>query len=204
MDAVDILLQTNDYSKNTEQCLGLILSESDKIDADHVDIKGQTRLHTIKKETPVEIIRLLLKAKVPIDRQDKDGYTPLAISIREGNTGVTKYLIDQGACINVFSPKFGSLLHLAVTKGAVGLVKLLIDSGADYDAVDPEYGASLLYTALGIKDSSELQKMVKYLVDEAKVPINQFGGELGYPVIRAAYMAMTDSTNGIKMLKFLI
>ncbi|KAL6887054.1 putative ankyrin repeat protein [Trichoderma evansii] len=202
MDAVDILLQTKNCSKNVEQCLRLILSEPDKIDADHVDTKGQTRLHTIKKKTPVEIIQLLLKAKVPLDRPDNDGYTPLAISIREGNTSVAKYLIDQGASINVFGPSFGSILHLAVNRGAVGLVKLLIDSGADYEAVDPKYGASLLYTALGIRNSSELQRMVKYLVDEVKVPINKLGGELGYPIIRAA--DITDYTDSLKMLKFLI
>lgn len=204
VDAVDILLQTNSYTKDTEQCLRLILSELDQIDAAYVNTKGQTRLHVIKKRTPVAIIQLFVKAKVPLDRPDNDGYTPLAISIREGNMNVAKYLIDQGASINVFSPSFGSILHLAVAKGAVGLAKLLIDSGADCEAVDPKYGTSLLSTALGIKDSSELQTMVKYLVDEAKVSVNKLGGEFGYPLIKAADMTRTNYTIGIKMLKFLI
>ncbi|KAM0513489.1 hypothetical protein ACHAPE_007751 [Trichoderma viride] len=204
VDAVDILLQSNKYSKDTEQCLRLILSEPGQFDPGYVNDKGQTRLHEIKKRTPVAIIQLLVKAKVPLDRPDNDGYTPLAIAIREGNTNVAKYLVDWGASVNIFSPSFGSILHLAVTKGVIGLVKLLIDSGADCEAVDPKYGASLLYTALGISNNSELLRMVKYLVDEAKVPINKLGGEFSYPIIRAADMARAAHTTGTKMLKFLI
>ncbi|UKZ68738.1 uncharacterized protein TrAtP1_009760 [Trichoderma atroviride] len=204
MDAVDILLQADHFSKDIVQCLELILFESDYIDGAYVNTKGQTRLHLINNKTPVDVVQLFAKGRALLDRPDNDGFTSLAISIREGNLSVAKYLINQGASVNVFSPSFGSIIHLAVTKGAVDLVKLLIDSGADCEAVDPKYGASLLYTALGIKGNSELQKMVKYLVDEAKVPIDKLGGEFGYPIIKAADMTRTDYTTGIKMLKFLI
>jgi ankyrin repeat protein len=205
-DAVDILLQSDHDLEGKEQCLRLILSEAGQFDPEYVDTKGQTRLHMIKKTTSVAIVQLLVKAKVPLNRPDNDGYTPLAISIREGNSNVAKYLVDQGASVNVFSPSFGSILHLAVAKGDIGLVKLLIDAGADREAVDPKYSASLLYTALGIRFNSKLRKMVKYLVDEAKVPINKLGGELGYPIIRAADMTRSGYTysTGVKMLRFLI
>ncbi|PNP41529.1 hypothetical protein TGAMA5MH_06630 [Trichoderma gamsii] len=204
MDALDILLQANNYSKNNEQCLRLILSKSDQFNPDYVSSKGQTRLHAIKKRTPVAIVRLLVNAKVPLHRPDNDGHTPLAIAIRKGNMSVAKYLINRGASVNVYSPNFGSILHLAVAKGAIGFVKLLIESGANCQAVDPKYGASVLYTALGINNSSELLRMVKYLVDEVKLPIDKVGGEFSYPIIRAADMTRTDHTTGIKMLKFLI
>ncbi|KAK1236937.1 hypothetical protein MKX08_007885 [Trichoderma sp. CBMAI-0020] len=204
VDAVDILLQTNSYTKDFEQCLRLILSQPGQFDPGDVNAKGQTRLHMITRRTPLAIVQLLVKVKVPLDSSDKDGYTPLAISIREGNTKVTKYLIDQGVSANVFAPNYGSILHLAVIKGAVELVKRLIDLGSDCEAVDPKYGDSLLYTALEIKDSSELQEMVKYLVGEVKVPIDKLGGEFSYPIIKAADMTRTNYTIGIKMLKFLI
>lgn len=204
MDAVDILLQADHYSRDIVQCLELVLFETDYTDGAYVNAKGHTRLHMINNRTPVDVVRLFVKGKALLDRPDNDGYTPLAISIREGNMSVAKYLIEQGASVNVFSPRFGSILHLAVIKGDVGLAKLLIDSGADREAVDPKCGASLLYTALGINNTSDLQKMVRYLVDEAKVPVNKPGGEFGYPVIRAADMTRTDYKTGIKMLKFLI
>ncbi|KAH6603971.1 hypothetical protein Trco_007417 [Trichoderma cornu-damae] len=203
-DAVDILLQTNENSENAEKCLRLILSELGENDIYHINKQGQTRLHMIKEKTPVSVVQVLFEAKVPLDTPDKDGYTPLAITIREGNLSVAKYLVKLGANVNAFGPSFGSVIHLAVTKGVVSFVKFLIDSGADCEAVDPKYGASLLYTALGIEGHSELQKMVRYLVDEAKVPINKLGGELGYPIIKAADMTRTNYTTGINMLKFLI
>ncbi|KAL7919235.1 putative ankyrin repeat protein [Trichoderma austrokoningii] len=205
MDAVDILLQANHYYRDIVHCLEPMLFESDYIDGAYVNAKGQTRLHMIHNKTPVDVVRLFVKTKAHLDKLDNDGYTPLAISIREDNMSVAKYLIKKGASVNVISPSFGSITHLVVAKGAVGLVKLLIDSGANCTAVDSKHGgSSLLYAALEIKDSSALQAMVKYLVDEAKVPIDYHGGELGYPLIKAADMTKTDYTTGIKMLKFLI
>lgn len=203
-DAIDLLLQANEYSENTEQCLRLILAELDNLDINYINEEGQTRLHMIKEKTPASIVQLLVEAKIPLDTPDKDGYTPLAIAIREGNESVARYLIEHGANINAFSPSFGSIIHLAVTKGVVSFVKLLIDSGADREAVNPKYGASLLYTALDIEYSSKRQIMVKYLVDEAKVPIDKLGGQLGYPIIKAADMIRINYETGIKMLKFLI
>jgi hypothetical protein len=45
-----------------------------------------------------------------------------------------------------------------------------------------------------------MEKMVRYLVDEANVPVNKLGGRLGYPIIRAACL---DGLLSTKMLEFL-
>ncbi|RYP78211.1 hypothetical protein DL771_000688 [Monosporascus sp. 5C6A] len=203
-DAVDILLRTEADSKDARECLKLLLSKPYKVPVDQVNEQGQTRLHNIREKTPISTVQLLIEAKAPLDKQDLDGYTPLAVAISKGNEGVAKYLIEQGASPNGFGPGFGSILHLAVTSGALDLVKLLVNSGADCEMVDPEYGESLLYTALGIGGDSKLTRMVRYLVDEVKVPVNKLGGQLGYPIIRAADMTRTNHTMGSKMLKFLI
>jgi ankyrin repeat protein len=203
-DAVDILLRTKTAPDEAQKCLQLLLSKPYRVPVDQVNEQGQTRLHSVREETPVPIVRLLVEARTPLNAQDHNGYTPLAVAIREGNESVANYLINQDAGVNVFSSSFGSILHLAVAKGSLSLVKVLVDSGADCETVDPEFGESLLYTSLGIKEDSKLKKMVRYLVDEAKVPINKLGGELAYPIIRAAYMTRTRHVTGIKMLKFLI
>lgn len=65
-----------------------------------------------------------------------------------------------------------------------------------YDPV--KYGESLLYTPLGIADSSELSRMVRYLVDNAGVPVGKLGGRLGYPIIRAAYLTRYDPDVGAR------
>ncbi|KAI0539493.1 putative ankyrin repeat protein [Xylaria digitata] len=193
-DAVDIMFQTETDSQNAQECLKPLLSKPYNIPMDQVDEKGLTRLHKIQTKTPVSIVQLL----------DHDGYTPLAVAVNTGNESVAKYLIEQGARVDVFGPGFGSILHLAVSKGSINIVKLLVNSGADRESVHPEYGESLLYTALSIEDDSNLEKIVRYLVDEAKVPINQPGGELGYPIIRIAERARSKHASSVKMLKFLI
>ncbi|KAI5924974.1 putative ankyrin repeat protein [Camillea tinctor] len=203
-DAVDILLRTERDKKEACECLKLLLTKPYSVPVNQVNEQSQTRLHKIRGKTPVSVIQLLIEAKAPLDVQDKYGYTPLAIATVKGNMSVVKYLIEQGANVNVFGPRFGSILHIAVTRGPLDLIKLLIDSGADLKKVDFQYGESLLYTALGIKDDTKLRKTVRYLVDEARVPIDNFGGELAYPIIRAAYMTQTNRATGIKMLKFLI
>ncbi|KAI1370783.1 putative ankyrin repeat protein [Hypoxylon crocopeplum] len=203
-DAVDILLKTETDSKAAQECLKLLLSRRYNVAVDQFNEQGQTRLHSIREKTPVSIVQLLVEANAPLDDRDQDGYTPLAIAISKGNKSVAKYFIEQGASVNICGPGFGSIFHLAVIKGSLNLIKLLVDSGADLETVDLEYGESLLYTALGIKDDSKLKKTVRYLVDEAKVPIDKLGGELAYPIIRAADMTRTNHDTGTKMLKFLI
>ncbi|KAI1128725.1 putative ankyrin repeat protein [Nemania abortiva] len=203
-DAIDILLHEETDSDDLQECLELLLSKPWGVKVDHTNEQGRTRLHSVGEKTPVSVVRLLVEAKAPLDTRDHTGYTPLAVAVSKGNKDVAEYLIEEGADVDVFSPGFGSILRIAVASGSLDLVKLLVDSGADCETVDPENGESLLYTALGVEDASALKNIVRYLVDEAKVPIDKPGGELVYPVIRAAYITRTDPTTGAKLLKFLI
>ncbi|KAK4080972.1 hypothetical protein Trihar35433_2077 [Trichoderma harzianum] len=203
-DALDILLAREQSSKRAEDCLRLLLFNRNGIDAAYVNEKRQTRLHFIQRRTRVSIVELLAAAMAPIDTQDEDGYTPLAIAVREGNSSVARYLVERGANVNVFGAEFGSISHIAVTNGDLSLVKFLMDAGADREAVDPNYGKSLLYSALDIDDDRKLERMVKYLVDEVKVPINKFGGYFGYPIIMAASSVGNHDKSSIRILKLLI
>ncbi|KAL6690544.1 putative ankyrin repeat protein [Trichoderma pleuroticola] len=201
-NALDILLAGDQGSKQAEECFRLLLSHRN---GNNVDENRQTQLHFIQRRTRVSIAELLLASSMdPIDTQDEDGYTPLAIAVRKENSSVARYLVGCGANVNIFGPEFGSILHMAVENGDLSLVKFLVDAGANREAVDPKYGKSLLYTAFDIEDDWGLERMVKYLVDEARVPINKFGGSLGYPIIRAVVLVGHHITNTIRMIKFLI
>ncbi|KAF5586324.1 ankyrin repeat [Fusarium pseudocircinatum] len=119
---------------------------------------------------------------------------------------IAKYLMEKGATVNTLSPNYGSKLHLATSDGSMDLVKLLLKAGADPDLVDLEYSESHLYTALGIQDERKLKEMVRYLVDEAKVPVEKLGGKFGYPILRATHRAShRDSPySGHQLVRFLI
>ncbi|KAK4234505.1 ankyrin repeat-containing domain protein [Achaetomium macrosporum] len=205
-DAADVLLQTIESdSDDALECFRLLLCAPDGICVDRVDEQGRTRLHAIQEKTPVSVVQLLVKANAPLDLQDEDGHSPLSVAVGKGNESVARYLVNQGANVNRRSPGFGSILHLAVGRGDLEIAKFLVDSGADLELVDPEYGESLLYTALGIEESAKMLAMVRYLVDEVKVPVNKPGGaEFGYPIIRAAYLASMNFPYCLWFLKFLI
>ncbi|KAL7793938.1 ankyrin repeat protein [Trichoderma afarasin] len=198
IEASDILMRARNLEK-AERCLRMLLSGPYKESAaQKLDKKGNTLLHKIEKKTLISVLQLLVKAGVPVDSKNRDGYTPLAVAVRKGNEAAAKYLIECGAS------RTGSILHLACTQGSLDLVKLLIQEGADPKAIEPENGRSLLYTALHIDDEEACSQMVRYLVDEVKVPLDQPGGQFKYPVIQAAHMARGPESAGLKALKLLI
>ncbi|KAM0478558.1 hypothetical protein ACHAPX_005147 [Trichoderma viride] len=198
IDASDILMRGGEFEK-AARCLGMLLSGSYRESAARkVDKKGNTLLHKIEKKTLVSVIQILVKAGVPVDSKNRDGYTPLTVAVQRGNEAAAKYLIECGAS------RTGSILHLACAQGSSSLVRLLIQEGADPKALDPEHGRSLLYTALHIDDEAACSQMVRYLVDEAKVPLDQPGGRFKFPIIQAAHMARGPDSAGVKVLKFLI
>ncbi|XXG97047.1 hypothetical protein Hte_003341 [Hypoxylon texense] len=183
-DGVDLVLRTGSDSKDALECLKLLCSRTPVYD---VNKQRRSRLHYIQQTTPVSVVQPLLEDRALLNGRDRHGYTPLAVAVRKGNIDVAEYLVKQGAKVNVLSPTFGSILHLAVAGGFADLVMLLVESGADCKAVHPEYDESLLYTALNIEDGSKLEHMV-YLLALIKAPPDQPGGELRYPILRAADM----------------
>ncbi|EHK48132.1 ankyrin repeat protein [Trichoderma atroviride IMI 206040] len=198
INASDILMRGGEFEK-AARCLEILLSGPYGASAARkVDKKGNTLLHKIEKKTLVSVLQLLVKAGVPVDSKNQDGYTPLAFAVQRSNEAAAKYLIECGAT------RTGSILHLACLQGSLSLVRLLIQEGADPNAIEPEHGRSLLYTALHIDDEAACSQMVRYLVDEVKVMLDQPGGRFKYPIIRAAHMARGPGSAGLKALKFLI
>ncbi|UKZ79627.1 hypothetical protein TrVFT333_007387 [Trichoderma virens FT-333] len=202
-DVFDDLMRLGGDSEKVTSCIRLLLSTSHcklpELAAAKIDAGGGTLLHRINRKTVVSVVQLLLEMGLSVETQDQSGYTPLAIAIASGNEGVARCLIEHGAAINTLSPQFGSILHLACATGSLGLVKLLLNAGADPKTVHADHAESLLYTAVGIRDGVACSDMVRYLVDEAKVPINASGGRFCYPIIRAAILAQGLAPNSIRI-----
>lgn len=147
-DAADILFRTGGGSEDAQKCFKLLFSGPYyKLDIEKVDKNGSMLLHKIGRRTSVSMVKTLVESNALIDREDQDGYTPLAIAIYKGNEAVAKYLIQYGASVNIFNPRFGSILHLACANGSLDLVKLIIEAGADLEIVDP-YMVSRCFTQL--------------------------------------------------------
>jgi ankyrin repeat protein/WD40 repeat protein len=68
--------------------------------------------------------------KLPIDKEDNNGFTALMFACREGNYRAAKYLIEQGASIGHESGMGFTPLYLAAFNGHDELVYFLLDKGA--------------------------------------------------------------------------
>ncbi|WP_416381909.1 ankyrin repeat domain-containing protein [Marinobacter sp. CA1] len=69
------------------------------VDADGVDIYGNTPLHYAVRATNVNAIEVLIGAGAGVNRANEEGVTPLreALSIQPSSVEIVKLLLDAGA-----------------------------------------------------------------------------------------------------------
>lgn len=116
------------------------------------DSRGATPFHNACQRGSVQMAQLHLKHGADLHAMDDGGWTPLIYaSFAHRGADIVKFLLEQGAKVNVKPPKgaeyFRSALHCAVAGGSLDAAKLLVDHGADIDALDSE-GATPLLTAV--------------------------------------------------------
>ncbi|UKZ79001.1 hypothetical protein TrVFT333_006752 [Trichoderma virens FT-333] len=102
-----------------------------------IDKRGNTALHRITANTPVESVRRVVNAggQLHVGSLNNEYETPLIISIRACNMEVFSYLMTKSlvpGTLNIaYSPREGALLHFACAEGTIDMVQILIKNGAD-------------------------------------------------------------------------
>ncbi|PWT97199.1 MAG: hypothetical protein C5B51_31865 [Terriglobia bacterium] len=79
------------------------------------------------------------------------GMTPLLFAVRDGNSEMTRLLLDHGADINWSSGNRTTPLLIALLNGQVGLAGYLLERGADPNATDA-YGRGALFAAIDLRN----------------------------------------------------
>ena len=64
------------------------------------DIEDNVFTELMNENSHIEIINLLIKNGANVNATNKNGVTPLTISVKSGQSEITKHLIAQGADIN--------------------------------------------------------------------------------------------------------
>uniref|UniRef100_A0A1I7XHH4 ANK_REP_REGION domain-containing protein n=1 Tax=Heterorhabditis bacteriophora TaxID=37862 RepID=A0A1I7XHH4_HETBA len=71
-----------------------------------------------------------------IDCQDKNGYTPLLMSVMGGRTDLVEYLLSKGANLNHVDKDGHSAVHWAVVCGQLETLSFILSKGADVETPD--------------------------------------------------------------------
>ncbi|KAM0490410.1 hypothetical protein ACHAP8_011569 [Fusarium lateritium] len=185
-------------TETIEACVKLIeqcVQEGTK--ANILDEEQNSVLHHLKKTTPVALVSTLIGVGAPIDNTNADGWTPLAIALKQRNIPAAWLLLSRGARADIYSPMFGNLLHIVcdwkryeVPPRSIELyplLKLLIRRKADPNMPGPEpEGELVLFTAIWRIPVHFVSEMIaRYLIEEVQVDINFGGRAKTYPLVAA-------------------
>jgi len=94
-------------------------------------------IHMAASSGCIEVVKILLNARVPVDTLDSDKTTALQEAVTYNQPHIVKHLIKRGANVNVFNVHGVSALQQAcvgsITKKSpsIAIFKILLDAGAD-------------------------------------------------------------------------
>ncbi len=121
---------------------------SRKVDLNARDDGGMTAIYYAAKLGHSEILNTMLKFGLNANTPDKEGHTPLTISLINKQRDAAKVLIARGADVNAHAADYITPLHFAAHQGDIELVKLLVGYGADLNPVIVNNGYTPLHWAI--------------------------------------------------------
>ena len=139
---------------NLIQVTALIKSDPGVVNERNSEWYDATPLHYASSEGCLQICRVLLHHRAPVDSRERRGQTPLHNASQKGHHKVAKLLLEFHADVNAVNKDFKNTpLHLVCQKGHLSTAKVLLEHGGSLAAVN-KYLQSPLHLAaqLGHRD----------------------------------------------------
>ena len=160
--------------RNMVDVLRVLMEYSPKLDL--VDDDGDTALHCINSDTPIEVVKILVNAGVDVNFRNRNRDTPICKAVWS-NIPETLFYLAKKAKLDIVGGIHGGPLHIACYRSDLRLVKILVEAGADVNLTDPVAGTPLQIACRSLESSEQKQDtVILYLIDEAKVDIDIVGG----------------------------
>jgi len=127
-----------------------------------VDDEGWHAAHSASQTGSLEFLKLMLEYGQDLNVVEQEtGSTPLLVATRAQESETVKWLIENGADINVRDEGLWSLLHFATNEGHLEITQTLVEAGSDVNATESA-GVVPLHLAARNKNGTEC---VRYLLD---------------------------------------
>jgi ankyrin repeat protein len=140
---------------------------------------------SFEKNKRFEFVRLLSEYGVNFETPDRDGVTPVVLSIADGDVKCVNYLLDMHVCVDNISIA-QNVLHVAAINGLVSVIDLLIPklSGNYIDAVDWA-GDTPLHKAVMHGHKKAVEKLLEnkpnpFFENKSKKIASEIAREKGY------------------------
>lgn len=147
------------HAENAKEWLSKI--EFPKVKKDNrTDSSGYSLFHLAVIEGKLDLVQELFDEKPDIDQTDRQGTTPLARAIKERHLDIVKFLIKNGADLNVLNND-KTLLMLALSQGDIEIMVELIKGGADIDQANSK-GSNPLSSAINRRNLDAVKVLLEH------------------------------------------
>ncbi|OUM59098.1 hypothetical protein PIROE2DRAFT_63981 [Piromyces sp. E2] len=106
-----------------------------------------------------ELLNILIPKYINVDMVDENGYTPLVYAVDSQNQSLMKYLLDNGADINL-SNKIIEVIRLIIEQNKIDLLNYLVSNDLNVNMKDSN-GNTLLVYAIQLKNET----FINYLME---------------------------------------
>jgi hypothetical protein len=131
------------------------------------DAKGGGAVHYAVRSGDEKVLLPLLQRRLDAKRADADGTTPLMLAVMRGNATMARMLLAVSD-IDAADASGCTALHHAAAGGIPEIVKSLAGAGASVKAKTAEGD-----TVLSLAVRSDSEELLKYLLDDLKVPADE-------------------------------
>ncbi|RUM61499.1 MAG: hypothetical protein DSY66_02060 [Persephonella sp.] len=125
-------------------------------------------INAVKNNNMPKVVNILSEGLDVNVKEEKTGWTALHYAVYYGYYKTAKYLLENGANVNLKNRKGETPLHLAVKKGNVRMVKLLLEYGAEMDIKDA-YGKM----AIDYAKDERIEELLSEDLSDEDIAINK-------------------------------